>query len=168
MNQQLDLATCIEADSSAIISDDGQYRYWLTRRWAPGPICVVVMLNPSTADAKHNDHTIRKLIGFSKRWGFSGFVVVNLFAWRDTSPQAMMATDFPIGPENDAHLKRAFRLGAPVIAAWGAYGIHKNRDVAVLGMMRIEGVEAQCLGLTKGGRPLHPLMVGYDTPLVKL
>ncbi len=40
------------AQSSAVISDCGKFRYRLDRRWADGPICGFIMLNPSTADGE--------------------------------------------------------------------------------------------------------------------
>ena len=57
--------------STAIISADGQYRYSLTRLLAllgGERNVVVIMLNPSTADADQDNSTIRRLIGFAKRW----------------------------------------------------------------------------------------------------
>jgi hypothetical protein len=52
------------------LSDCGTYRYELWRRWAEGPHVLFVMLNPSTADAVTDDATIRKCIGYAKRWGY--------------------------------------------------------------------------------------------------
>lgn len=53
-------------ESDALISQCGQYRYWLTRIWdetiRPLPI---IMLNPSTADASIDDPTIRRCISFA-------------------------------------------------------------------------------------------------------
>lgn len=45
-------------DTSADISEDGLYRYWLARRLAMGERTVLfVGLNPSTADATLDDPT---------------------------------------------------------------------------------------------------------------
>lgn len=53
--------------TSALISECGNYRYWLSRDadWVDVPDkdeVVFVMLNPSTADAEIDDQTIRTLI----------------------------------------------------------------------------------------------------------
>jgi len=50
-------------DRTAIISDCGRYRYLLRRLWAEGlPRALFIMLNPSTADDKIDDPTIKALI----------------------------------------------------------------------------------------------------------
>ena len=47
---------------------DGQYRYWLLRRVAEGDKTVLfVGLNPSRADARKDDHTIRRWRGLCPR-----------------------------------------------------------------------------------------------------
>ncbi|TMF61888.1 MAG: DUF1643 domain-containing protein, partial [Chloroflexi bacterium] len=67
----------------ATFSADRRYRYRLWRRWdGARPVVAFVMLNPSTADARRDDPTIRRCIGFAKSWGFGGVEVVNLFAYR--------------------------------------------------------------------------------------
>ena len=73
---------------SAEISKCGKYRYMLMRIWDLDlPKVCFVGLNPSTADAKEDDPTIRQLIEFAKSWNYGGFVIVNLFAMRATNPK---------------------------------------------------------------------------------
>lgn len=89
----------------AVISDCGQYRYLLSRDWESGlQRLVFIGLNPSTADAEIDDPTIRRLIGFSKAWGYGGFDIVNLFALRSKDPKMLCDHDDPIGPLNDTYL----------------------------------------------------------------
>lgn len=151
-------------ESAATISPCGLYRYRLSRRWSSGPTCVFVMLNPSTADARHDDPTIRRCIGFAKREGCGSLVVVNLFAFRATSPADMKAATDPVGLENDEHITRAMvDADGPVIAAWGAHGSYRGRD----GHVRLlTDVPLSCLSLTKSGAPGHPLYIKADAPLV--
>lgn len=82
-------------------SDDGLYRYSLTRSWGDGleRVCWV-MLNPSTADHETDDPTIRRVVDFSMRLGFDSCEVVNLWAWRATSPAELAKALDPRGPDN--------------------------------------------------------------------
>jgi hypothetical protein len=63
---------------TATFSDDGLYRYTLTRSGTPGvgesqPCDLLyLMLNPSTANASKDDATIRRCRGFSIAHGYRG------------------------------------------------------------------------------------------------
>ncbi len=83
-------------ESGAHLSPCRQYRYRLWRDWDPGAgRCVFVGLNPSTADEHTDDPTIRKCVGFAKRWGFGAIDMVNLFAYRSTSPKGLLTQECP-------------------------------------------------------------------------
>lgn len=141
-----DRASCVVCDV---------YRYELRRVWGPGPLCVWVMLNPSTADGKQDDATIRKCIRLAKRWGSGGIVVVNLYGLRATDPRELWRHPDPVGPENDRHVWGVLGMpGALVVCAWGAHG-RRGNDVLVELVAR--GVQPQCLALTSAGQPRHPL-----------
>ncbi len=144
----------------AVLSSCGQYRYGLTRTFFTGTGTVLfIMLNPSTADAEMDDPTIRRCIGFARRWGFQELKVGNLFALRATDPRELKRVSDPIGPENDRYLMHMSGSADAVIAAWGAHGIYRNRSQHVLGLL--EGT-VECLGLTKQGYPRHPLYLRAD------
>lgn len=157
--------------SSAIISDCGQYRYSLNRWWDnEKPTDLWVMLNPSTADAETDDPTIRRVRGFSAGWGSGGFTVVNLYAYRATTPKAMWAAQKSgvdiIGPDCDgwirAHAMVATQKGGRVIAAWGT-NADPQREWKVKQLLR--GTPVHHLGLTKSGQPTHPLYRPADSEL---
>lgn len=142
-----------------------RYRYRLTRTWSAASPLVVLMLNPSTADAFADDPTIVRVTGFAKREGYGGIIVVNLFAWRATKPAALRSCPDPVGPLNDAFiLQEATTPGRDVLAAWGAHGSLNGRAAQVLAMLGRAAVPLLCLGRTKGGEPPHPLMLRADTP----
>ena len=66
----------------AIFSKDQKYRYLLERTWNNSKKKLLfIMLNPSSADSKKDDPTIRRLISFSKKWGYGGFKVCNLYSY---------------------------------------------------------------------------------------
>jgi hypothetical protein len=131
------------------------YRYALWRQWADGPGVLFVMLNPSTADAMHDDPTIRRCIGFAKSWGFGSLAAGNLFALRTPSPRVLAAAQSPVGADNDRWLRRLQRGAALVLAAWGNHGRMLDRAVAVQRML----TDPCTLGLTRAGEPRHPLYV---------
>jgi len=122
-------------------------------------------VNPSTADERENDPTIRKDIGFSVRQGFGGLLKVNLSAFRSTAPKP--AHSQSIGIENTPQLIRKYyeHFGAKQFtAAWGCNGKYfKSQAEAIL----LEFPEAMCFGINPDGTPRHTLMLSYSTPLVR-
>lgn len=158
-----DAPACVPTVSRAVLSSCGAYRYRLERRWGDPPrLLGFIMLNPSTADAELDDPTIRRCKRFAEDAGFNGIVVGNLFAYRATDPREMKMASAPIGPENDEHLKAICREVETVVCAWGTNGSLRNRDQAVLRLIRLEGCEPHCLSLTAKGAPQHPLYLPAD------
>ena len=69
--------------SHATFSSCKKYRYSLFRIWDEDkPLVLFIGLNPSTADEKEDDPTIRRCINFAKQWGYGGLIMGNLFAFR--------------------------------------------------------------------------------------
>jgi hypothetical protein len=154
----------------AVISPDGLYRYQLRRMWQDRSAPVVfVMLNPSTADAHRDDATIRKCVGFARRWGRTSLTVVNLFAYRTTVPARLTAVLDPVGPDNDAAICRAVAEPPPgaslVVVAWGRGGGFLGRGKAVTRLLYDAGAQPLCLGVTATGHPRHPLYLPFTTTL---
>ena len=147
--------------ATAEISSDGVYRYSLTRQWGDGETACFVMLNPSTADAVHDDPTIRKCVGFAKRWGFGSLEVVNLFAFRATNPAVLRSAPHPIGPLNDDRIELAASRAGRIIAAWGGGGRYLNRGQKVRERLRWLGYEVWAIRKTNG-EPWHPLYLPYE------
>lgn len=149
----------------AVFDRTGLYRYSLGRRWDPDlPKVVFVMLNPSTADAHHDDATIRRCIALARAWGCGALDVVNLFAYRTPRPAILRRVADPVGPDNDAYLVRASRRAQLVVAAWGHHGTLLGRDRAARALLTATGRSAvYCLGTTQGGQPRHPLYLPRDT-----
>jgi hypothetical protein len=151
---------------SAIISECGLYRYRLARTWDADlrPACFV-MLNPSTADAFRDDPTIRRCVGFARRWGLGGIVVVNLFALRAADPRALLKATDPVGPDNDRHIAAVAESAGATVVAWGAHPMAARRVEAVTSVLLDRAVFVSCLGTTGTGQPRHPLFVRADEML---
>ena len=138
------------------------YRYALWRCWErQKPYALFIGLNPSTADEKEDDPTIRRCVGFAKAWGYGALCMVNLFALRATKPKDMLVHPSPIGPDNDKWLEALSRQAGVTVAAWGVNGNHLGRDSAVREF--IGGLK--CLKKTKDGYPGHPLYLPRETEL---
>ena len=138
----------------------GEYRYTLTRVWDPAlPMITFVLLNPSTADAVQLDPTLRRCVGFAKREGYGGMVILNLYAFRTKDPKIMMAATDPVGPENDRVLAD---VTGTVVAGWGT-----NADPARVTRARALLPRLHALGVTKSGCPRHPLYVRAGAPMIE-
>lgn len=141
--------------SSADFSPCRTYRYALWRRWEEdyADYAMFIGLNPSTADETLNDPTVRRCIAFAKDWGYSGLCMTNIFAYRATDPEVMMATVDPVGPDNDKWLKECAARAGVVVAAWGVHGVHMSRGDYI----RMILPDLSYLRFTKEGHPGHPL-----------
>jgi hypothetical protein len=150
--------------STAVYSDCMAYRYALTRVWqASAPRLVYVMLNPSTATEVSNDPTIERCQRRAVALKYGAMRIVNLFAWRETSPKALRQAADPVGPQNDATLLEAAGWADDILCAWGVHGDFLGRDIAALRCLSNAGRRLLCLGTTQSGAPRHPLYVSYAT-----
>ena len=122
------------------------------------------MLNPSTADERRDDPTIRRCVGFARRWGFGGVEIVNLFALRASDPRVLRRAGDPVGAANDRHIARAAARATLVVLAWGACGRLRGRSAEI--RARLSRPAPRCLGLTRSGEPRHPLYLRADARLV--
>lgn len=148
---------------SAEISDCGKYRWWLRRTWSGGTKGIVcfVMLNPSKADGSIDDPTVKKCMAFAMAWGYSGMVIVNLYAYRATDPGELKTAESPVGGKrNDIEIRAAAISSDFAIAAWGTKAlVCRVWEVEEI----LKGVPIHCLKKTKAGCPQHPLYIKGDT-----
>lgn len=162
MNQ---LTTLTQLAHPCVFSPCGLYRYTLHRQWEFSPTAklVVIGLNPSTANDVQNDPTIRRLIGFAKRWGCGSLTMLNLFGYRATDPKQMKIQTKPVGEHNDAHIAKEVAGAAIVLAAWGTHGLHRGRALEVRKLMRDLQIPLVALAINRDGSPKHPLYVHSTT-----
>ena len=97
-----------EPKSGANFDDTRTYRYSLSRVWDPQREKIVFIgLNPSTADEKEDDQTLKRCLDYAKRWsnGKYGFLeMVNLFAYCSTDYEQLKYVSDPIGQQNDQYI----------------------------------------------------------------
>lgn len=172
-------------EATASFDETGTYRYNLLRRWAPGPTCLFILLNPSTADAKKLDPTAGRCLHWSMTWttsvgathpdstgpgrrfaigmvklvNFGAMEIANAYALRSTDPSELWKHPDPVGPNNDAAIAAAVKRASLVIAGWG--GNAKPERVRQIAQMLCDmGVQPYTLKLCDGGVPSHPLARG--------
>ena len=105
------------AGDSAVIPACGLYRYRLDLHIGAGSTVVgAIGCNPSMADGRVDDATVRRLRGFGKRLGWGRVVVGNVFGWRATVVDDLATTPDPIGPKNAEHIEAMLRDVSPIVA----------------------------------------------------
>lgn len=121
----------------------------------PGRLAMWIGLNPSKADERALDPTLRIIRNLTIMHGCARFVMTNLFAYRATNPKDMLRQLDPVGPKNDATLRRWAGEADLVVCCWGAHGCHLRRDAAVVKLL--SGFDLRCITTTSKGAPHHPL-----------
>ncbi len=157
---------------SAIISSCGLYRWRLERSISIFDQLVIAYfgINPSTANASIDDQTVAKWIGFSERMRAGRFIAGNVFGYRAKNVKELAKVADPVGLLNDAHLVAIIAEADILIPCWGdrskvPASLHHHID-RTLGLILNSGKPVKTFGLTAGGDPKHPQMLGYNTELV--
>lgn len=174
----------------ATLSADRLHRFRLWRHVGHSsddwPAVLWIMLNPSKADERTDDLTIRKCLGFSDRWADAmdhpdGFTleVVNLFSYRATDPADLWVWLAQHGPPsyqppdvmkaNEEAILQCASAARRIVVAWGAQTDPAFRAVSSRIVDHLErlGFDLWCLGTTKDGHPRHPSRLAYATELVR-
>jgi len=185
--------TVNENSVKAFFSSDKKYRYLLSMQFADtlydqgrNKSIVVILKNPSAADERMADATIRKIETFvyNRFPDVRNLHILNIFAFRATEPgdledafQLEGAMEV-IGSDNDETIKDKFEESDYVILAWGnTSGINKTlyeeRIFRVKMILKeIPQQKIYCItGKTKTIQPLHGLMWGYEyniTPAIEI
>lgn len=162
----------LTGEAGAVYSPCERYRYKLWRIWdSELPTLNFLMLNPSTATELVDDPTITRCTRRAEQLGYGTLIVTNLFALRSTDPKGLKQCDDAGGDciehekaVNNTAIVSAALESTAVVWAWGVHGGYRDRDCDVrsLFMQHCDMRVVRVLGWTKGGSPLHPLMVSYD------
>lgn len=146
-------------NAGADFSECGRYRYKLWRIWDETlPRAMCIGLNPSTANATKTDPTITNLIKMLKILGYGGFYMMNCWPFISSKPENLKHN--PVSDEwNNNLLTIVSSKCQDVIFCWGNFDIvsKKGRDIELAEMFP----NAKCFGLTKSGKPFHPLAMMY-------
>lgn len=153
----------MKVPNDAQFSDCGRYRYLLSRDVDPmGELALFIGLNPSKADARNNDPTIRRMRCFAGSMGL-GLLVVNLYAMVATEPDDLYSSTNRVGAFNDEWILQAAALSKVRIACWGAHALARRRVDSVSKLL--DGYELKCFGRNADGSPRHPLYLPKTSQL---
>jgi hypothetical protein len=158
----------------SIISHDEKYRYELTRIWDENrPLIGYILHNPATADSDNDDKTIKTLRHYSELWGYGGFVVCNLFAYRDTDLKKDKKTlnmlkkyDDPIGKDNIKYIKKLIIKTNKIVYGWGSKV--SNSDQKIVRKLVESCTTPYCFQICSDGNPSHPVILGYKNYKYKI
>lgn len=106
------------------------YRYYLFRAWDMSkPLFVFIGMNPSKADERFDDPTVRRCINFARREGAGRFIRLNVYGYRSTDASAIRKVVDPNGPDNDKWLRTHAKEADVVVAAWGRNVTERGEEV---------------------------------------
>jgi len=168
----------------ASFDDARMYRYLLVRSFVPleevRARTLVVMLNPSVADDKRDDPTVKKLLTIGRKQGWDSITVANLFARIATKPRVLRdeadAGLDVVGPGNDTVLRREAERATTVVVAGGSsvnvgpkakVAACRGRGAAVLALLRSVHPTLYAFRITTKNAPEHPLFLASDIGLVR-
>ena len=131
---------------------------------------IAIRMNPSYADQSNSDKTVNRIIGASVDLGYAGWVILNLYPERATSPKNLTPYDAALSIANCAAIERVLTAysATEVLGAWGN---HPNSTIRLAkidvrtALLRL-GVRVFHLDdLTTKNEPRHPTPRGRPLPL---
>lgn len=160
----------------ASLSDDKRHRFLLTRKWKTqkeeryilglyGEV-LWILLNPSNANDTIDDPTIKKIVTFTDRMGFTSLSVVNLYSYISSSPAVLWneQTREERKDLNFAYIKAAADKATRIMFTWGDYQVAHTMGAKITAMLLANGNRIfYCLGKNVNGSPKHPVRLSYST-----
>lgn len=188
LGRQVDHFKQVDVDSiRADFSDDRKYRYTLMMNYIRDLLdgerdktVTVILKNPSSADEKRSDSTIRKVESYVwKKFPDAGRLnIYNIFAYRATDAielhRLMLDEGFEsgVGEENDLYLKDLLKQSDYIICAWGGPSAinkltyaERVQEVRQIIRSSFPGPVFHVVGKQETTEPLHGLMWGYEYEL---
>ena len=143
----------------AEFSIDKKERYSLKREWDKSKNKILyIMLNPSLADDKNDDPTIRRLINFTKKFNYGGFLVGNIFTTITPNPKELDKSK-GMSDKNFEELIKLINKVDQIVYAWGS-------SIEEPQLLKKLVLSPKCFGKNVNGTPKHPLYVPSQTKLI--
>jgi hypothetical protein len=146
----------------ALLSSNKKFRYMLGRSWDDSLDRILfILLNPSVADSKKDDPTIKRLISFSKKWKYGGFWVCNLYAYITSYPKELYNNiDNNRIRKNKEYVKKYILKSKRIVYGWG---VTEHESEWLVDLVK----KPYCFGKNKNGTPKHPLYLSSNTVMIK-
>ena len=142
----------------ASFSIDKKERYSLAREWDKSKNKILyIMLNPSKADDKKDDPTIRRLINFTKKFNYGGFLVGNIFTKITPNPKEIDKSK-GISGRNLEELLKLINTVDQIVYAWG-------NTIEEPQFLKELVLSPKCFGKNFNGTPKHPLYLPKNSKL---
>ena len=157
----LDMVSAIKNNilREAKFSNDKKERFTLKREWDKSKNKILyIMLNPSLADDKKDDPTIRRLIGFTKKFNYGGFLVGNIFSTITPNPKEIDKS-LVISDRNLKELLKLINKVDQIVYAWG-------NNIKEPNILKEVVNNPKCFGKNLNGTPKHPLYLNGNTPII--
>ena len=143
----------------AEFSIDKKERYSLKREWDKSKNKILyIMLNPSFADDKDDDPTIRRLINFTKKFNYGGFLVGNIFTKITPNPKEIDKSK-GMSDKNFEKLLNLINKVDQIVYAWG-------NSVEEPQLLKELILSPKCFGKNLNGTPKHPLYLPKNSLLI--
>ena len=143
----------------AEFSIDKKERYSLNREWDKSKNKILyIMLNPSFADDKDDDPTIRRLINFTKKFNSGGFLVGNIFTTITPNPKELDKSK-GMSDKNFEELIKLINKVDQIVYAWGS-------SIEEPQLLKKLVLNPKCFGKNLNGTPKHPLYLPSQTKLI--
>ena len=143
----------------AEFSIDKKKRYSLNREWDKSKNKILyIMLNPSLADDKNDDPTIRRLINFTKKFNYGGFLVGNIFTKITPNPKEIDKSK-GMSDKNFEKLLNLINKVDQIVYAWG-------NSVEEPQLLKELILSPKCFGKNLNGTPKHPLYLPKNSKLI--
>ena len=143
----------------AEFSIDKKERYSLKREWDKSKNKILyIMLNPSKADDKKDDPTIRRLVNFTKKFNYGGFLVGNIFTTITPNPKEIDKSK-GISGRNLEELLKLINTVDQIVYAWG-------NTIEEPQLLKELVLSPKCFGKNFNGTPKHPLYLPKNSKLI--
>ena len=142
----------------ASFSIDKKERYSLAREWDKSKNKILyIMFNPSKADDNRDDPTIRRLIDFTKKFNYGGFLVGNIFTKITPNPKEIDKSS-GITYKNSKELLKLIKKVDQIVYAWG-------NSIEEPKILKEAILKPKCFGKNFNGTPKHPLYLPSSSKL---